>query len=317
MLDAVIEAERLSRHYKVRKGWRTAPAVVKALDGASFTLLRGRTLAVVGESGCGKSTLGKLVARIEPLTSGRLRLDGTEVAGAGRSRAVRVIFQNPYGSLNRRMRLGRILEEPLKINTRMNAAERRDAAREMMDRVGLQPEDYGRYPHMFSGGQRQRIAIARALVLRPKVVVADEPVAALDLSFRSQVLNLLRELQEDLGVAYLFISHSMSEVEYLSDEVMVMYLGRVVEHGATAQIFGSPRHPYTQALLGSTLFAAPGRRRRGPRVVMKGELPSPLDPPGGCAFHRRCPIAMPHCAEVRPELKPDSTGTMVACHAVE
>ena len=317
MVDAMVRAEKLTRHYRVRQGWGAARKVLRALDGVSFEMSPGRTLAVVGESGCGKSTLGKLVAQIEPATSGRLWLDGAEVSSTARTNLVRVIFQNPYGSLNRRMPAGRILEEPLRINTHMSAAERRDAVHEMLVRVGLHREHGARYPHMLSGGQRQRVAIARALMLRPKVVVADEPLAALDLSLQSQLLNLLRQMQDDFGVAYLFISHSLDVVEYLSDDVMVLYLGRVVEQGPINHIFRAPQHPYTQALLGSRICLDTAGRRLPAPVVLKSELPSPLDPPRGCAFHPRCPIAMRQCEDVRPELKPDANGALVACHAVD
>ena len=315
MFASVVKAEGLARHYTVRQGWLAAPKTLRALDGVSFVMSPARTLAVVGESGCGKSTLGKLVARIEPPSAGRLWLDGAEVFGADRTDLVRVVFQNHYGSMNPRMRVGTALEEPLRINTRLSAAERRDAVHEMLVRVGLPHDCYSRYPHMLAGGQRQRVAIARALMLGPKVVVADEPLAALDVSLQSRMLNLLRQLQEELGIAYLFISHSLAVVEYLGDEVMVMYLGRVVEHGPRDRIFRAPQHPYTQALLGSSMLVDSGRRRGAP-VIPSGELPSPLDPPGGCAFHRRCPIATARCRERRPELEPTADGVLVACHAV-
>ncbi len=316
---AVAKASGLARYYEVGQGLLARSRTLKALDGVSFSLAAGRTLAVVGESGCGKSTLARLVTLIEPPTAGTLMIEGVDVAGHGAAairelrRKVQIVFQDPYGSLNPRKKVGAILEEPLRINTDMPAPARRDAAREMLDRVGLRPEHYRRYPHMFSGGQRQRIAIARALMLRPKLVVADEPVSALDVSIQAQVLNLLMELQEEYHLAYLFISHGLSVVEHISDEVMVMYLGRAVEQGPKAEIFGNPRHPYTRALLASTPFVDPARRAE--RVVLSGELPSPLDPPGGCAFHKRCPIAMERCRVERPELVRHGA-VDVACHAV-
>ncbi|HSR71781.1 MAG TPA: dipeptide ABC transporter ATP-binding protein, partial [Kiloniellales bacterium] len=254
----VLEADELARHYVVGRGPFARSTTVKALAGVSFKLARGRTLAVVGESGCGKSTLARLVTRIEPPTSGRLLIDGRDVTEADAEtarhirRTVQIVFQDPFGSLNPRKKVGAILEEPLVINTRMSAAERRARAEEMMAKVGLRPEHYGRYPHMFSGGQRQRIAIARALMLQPRILVADEPVSALDVSIQAQVLNLLMDLQEEFALAYLFISHDLSVVRHIADEVMVMYLGRPVEQGAKARIFEAPRHPYTQALLAST-----------------------------------------------------------------
>ncbi len=316
----VLEAVDLARHYEVRRGMFAGHATIEALAGASFTLARGQTLAVVGESGCGKSTLARLVTLIEPPTAGRLSFDGADVAGAeGETlrklrQTVQIVFQDPYGSLNPRKKVGAILEEPLVINTRLAPAERRERAEEMMAKVGLRPEHYARYPHMFSGGQRQRIAIARALMLRPRVLVADEPVSALDVSIQAQVLNLLMDLQAEFDLAYLFISHDLSVVRHIADEVMVMYLGRPVEQGPVQAIFARPRHPYTQALLASTPVVDPARRRA--RVALKGELPSPLDPPSGCAFHRRCPHATEICARKRPELEP-LEDHLVACHHAE
>jgi dipeptide transport system ATP-binding protein len=316
----VLEAQNLARHYEIGRGLFRQPAILKAVAGASFALFAGRTLAVVGESGCGKSTLARMVTMIEPPTSGSFRLDGVDAAKADRDtlkrlrRRVQMVFQNPYGSLNPRKKVGTILEEPLAINTTMTAAEREAAAREMMAKVGLRPEQYGRYPHMFSGGQRQRIAIARALMLRPAAVVADEPVSALDVSIRAQVLNLMMDLQHELNLAYLFISHDLGVVRHIADDVMVMYLGRVVEHGPKERIFAGPRHPYTRALLASTPAVDPKDRLQ--RAPLRGELPSPLNPPPGCAFHRRCPFATPYCAESRPELR-EVDGRLVACHYAE
>jgi dipeptide transport system ATP-binding protein len=316
----VLEAQDLARHYEIGRGLFRQPAILKAVAGASFALFAGRTLAVVGESGCGKSTLARMVTMIEPPTSGSFRLDGVDAAKADRDTLkrlrgrVQMVFQNPYGSLNPRKKVGTILEEPLAINTTMTAAEREGAAREMMAKVGLRPEQYGRYPHMFSGGQRQRIAIARALMLRPAAVVADEPVSALDVSIRAQVLNLMMDLQHELNLAYLFISHDLGVVRHIADDVMVMYLGRVVEHGPKERIFAGPRHPYTRALLASTPAVDPKDRLQ--RAPLRGELPSPLNPPPGCAFHRRCPFATPYCAESRPELR-EVDGRLVACHYAE
>jgi dipeptide transport system ATP-binding protein len=315
-----LEAVDLHRYYQVGKGPFKQPATLMAVAGASFTLAPGKTLAVVGESGCGKSTLARLIAMIEPPTSGRLAIDGQDIVGATRSTLrslrpkVQMVFQDPYGSLNPRKQVGSILEEPLEINTPLAADARRRAARDMMAKVGLRPEYYGRYPHMFSGGQRQRIAIARALMLRPKVVIADEPVSALDVSIRAQVLNLLMDLQAEFELAYLFISHDLGVVRHIADEVMVMYLGRTVEHGAKETIFAGPRHPYTRALLASTPAVDPAQRRQ--RAAIKGELPSPFDPPPGCAFHRRCPHATPLCASTVPELRA-LAGRLVACHHAE
>ncbi len=318
--EPVLVADNLTRHYEVRQGLFRPPAVVKAVDGVSFELAAGRTLAVVGESGCGKSTLARLVTLIENPTSGRFILDGTEGGIATDQQRVQLrknvqmIFQDPYGSLNPRKKIGTILEEPLVINTDMSPSDRREAAQEMIAKVGLRPEHYHRYPHMFSGGQRQRIAIARALMLRPKVVIADEPVSALDVSIQAQVLNLLMDLQDEFNLAYLFISHDLSVVRHIADDVMVMYLGRPVESGTKEQVFAGPRHPYTRALLASTPQVDSDLRIE--RIALTGELPSPLDPPPGCTFHKRCPIAKDRCSSDSPELR-EIAGRQVACHYAE
>ena len=318
--EPIIVAEGLSRHYDVRQGFFQGTGKVRALNDATFTLAPGRTLAVVGESGCGKSTLARLITLIERPTSGQLKIGDIDVSLASGDdkrrlrQAVQIVFQDPFGSLNPRHKVGSIIEEPLKINTDLSAAQRRARALEMMARVGLRPEHYGRYPHMFSGGQRQRIAIARALMLNPKVVVLDEPVSALDVSIQAQVLNLLAELQEEFDLAYLFISHDLSVVRHIADEVIVMYLGRAVEHGTRDQIFRNPMHPYTQALLSATPVADPVRQRQ--RIRLAGELPSPIDPPDGCPFHPRCAYAEDRCKRELPGMQP-SSGAAVACHGVE
>jgi dipeptide transport system ATP-binding protein len=319
-VSAIIEAADLARHYAVSRGAFREPAVVKALAGATFSVEAGKTLAVVGESGCGKSTLARLVTMIEPATSGHLVIDGVDIAAGGSKvralrRTVQIVFQNPYGSLNPRQKVGSILEEPLVINTRLDAAERRRRSLDMLARVGLRPEHYGRYPHMFSGGQRQRIAIARALMLDPKVLVLDEPVSALDVSIQAQILNLLADLQDQLGLTYIFISHDLSVVRFVADDVMVMYLGRPVEIAPAADIFGRPQHPYTRALLSATPIADPEQKR--PKIKLEGELPSPFDPPGGCPFHPRCPFCRaPVCVEAPPPLF-RAGPTLHACHGVE
>jgi dipeptide transport system ATP-binding protein len=316
----LLEVRDLKRHYQIGGGLLRQAKTLKAVDGVSFTLAAGKTLAVVGESGCGKSTLARMITMIELPTAGSLKIDGVEVTtadGAALKRlrpVVQMVFQNPYGSLNPRKKVGAILEEPVVINSQISAEARHAAAREMMAKVGLRPEHYTRYPHMFSGGQRQRIAIARALMLNPRIVVADEPVSALDVSIRAQVLNLLMDLQEEFKLAYLFISHDLSVVRHIADEVMVMYLGRPAEQGDKATIFERPRHPYTRALLASTPAVDP--KARGKRVVLTGELPSPINPPSGCAFHKRCPYATPQCTEKRPELRLVD-GRYVACHYAE
>ncbi len=318
-MSTVLTATDLTRFYSISRGAFAKPGILKAVDGASFTLQRGKTLAVVGESGCGKSTLARMVTMIELPTSGSLNIAGEEIAGASAStlRALRpkvqIVFQNPYGSLNPRQKIGHALEEPLLVNTKLSQAERTEKARAMMTSVGLRPEHYDRYPHMFSGGQRQRIAIARALMLDPEVLVLDEPVSALDVSIQAQVLNLLADLQERHNLAYLFISHDLSVVRHIADEVMVMYLGRVVEQGPRDTVFANPQHPYTKALLSATPTPNPAAKRE--RIVLKGELPSPLNPPSGCTFHPRCPWMFEPCPRINPALLAHE-GSLVACHAV-
>ena len=318
-MTQILNAQNLTRYYKISRGMFNASSTLKAVDGASFSLQRGKTLAVVGESGCGKSTLARLVTMIEQPTSGALDITGKDIVGASAEtlrslRAkVQIVFQNPYGSLNPRQKIGAILEEPLLVNTSLTKAQRAEKARAMMVNVGLRPEHYDRYPHMFSGGQRQRIAIARALMLDPEVLVLDEPVSALDISIQAQVLNLFADLQEKHNLAYLFISHDLSVVKHIADDVMVMYLGRVVEQGPSSEIFKSPKHPYTQALLSAT--PTPDPTKRHARTILKGELPSPLNPPSGCTFHPRCPLAFEKCKIVNPVLETNDK-TKVACHAV-
>ena len=317
---AVLEARALNKHYPVSTGFLKPKALVRALDGVSFTLAAAKTLAVVGESGCGKSTLARQLTMIEPATSGTLLLNGADVTQADAAlqrrlrQQVQMVFQNPFASLNPRKKIGHALEEPLLINTPLAAAERGEKARAMMARVGLRPEHHARYPHMFSGGQRQRVAIARALMLAPRVVVLDEPVSALDVSIQAQVLNLLMDLQDETRVAYVFISHNLAVVELIADEVLVMYLGKVVEQAPKAMLFSTPRHPYTRALLASTPRIDASARQT--RQVLTGELPSPLNPPPGCAFHKRCPFAVARCAAEVPALEALGQGQFVACHRV-
>ncbi len=317
---AIASGRGLKKYYTVKPSTFTKSIDLKALDGVSFDLYAGKTLAVVGESGCGKSTLARLLTFIEEPTDGDLSINHEVVDPTNKNqiktlrKSVQMIFQDPYGSLNPRKNVGAILSESLKINTRMDSKSRHDVVINMLEKVGLRAEHIGRYPHMFSGGQRQRIAIARALILKPALVVADEPVSALDISIQAQVLNLLMDLQDELNTAYVFISHGLSVVEHIADDVMVMYLGRPVEQGTRDEIFGSPLHPYTQALLASTPFVDPDKRAK--RVSLKGELPSPLDPPTGCAFHQRCPVAVDHCKNNRPTLK-EIKGRKIACFNAE
>jgi len=321
MIQPIVKARDLQKHYPVKSGFLKPSQNLRALAGVSFDLYAGQTLAVVGESGCGKSTLARLLAMIEEPTSGRLSIDGvdlTEVNNKSLSKGLRqkvqMVFQDPFGSLNPRHKIGDILQEPLVINTGLNASERRQKALEMMSLVGLREEHFQRYPHMFSGGQRQRIAIARALILKPKVVVLDEPVSALDVSIQAQVINLLIELQQELSLAYVFISHDLSVVRHIADEVLVMYLGRPVEYSSKEVLFSNPQHPYTQALLSATPQVATQRDRQ--RIKLKGEMPSPIDPPSGCVFNPRCQYANQDCLTTPPvmELYNESR---VACWALK
>src|SRR5665213_807296 len=318
-MSPLVEAKNLTRVYRSKRGFFAEAQELRAVGGVSFSLDAGKTLAVVGESGCGKSTLARLVTLIEKPNSGSLMLDGADAIHPSKDeakrlrRTVQLVFQNPYGSLNPRKKIGAILEEPLIINTTLSKAERRKQALDMMARVGLSAEQARRYPHMFSGGQRQRIAIARALMLKPKLLVADEPVSALDVSVQAQVLNLLIDLQQQFGLAYLFISHDLAVVRFIAHDVLVMYLGLAVEHGDKEAIFKQPLHPYTQALLVST--PALGGIQRA-RQAVRGEVPSPLNVPKGCVFATRCPYVTDLCRAERPPLRPVG-GRLVACHYAE
>ncbi|HEY4134118.1 MAG TPA: oligopeptide/dipeptide ABC transporter ATP-binding protein [Alphaproteobacteria bacterium] len=287
--------------------FQTPQGTVHAVDGVSLDLQKGETLGLVGESGCGKSTLGKTIVGLVKPTAGSVKLDGTEIAGASRREMRRhrarlqMIFQDPYASLNPRLRVGRIIEEPLSVHGIGNPRERRDAVVALAERVGLRPEMLSRHPHEFSGGQRQRIGIARALTLDPKLVIADEPVSALDVSVRSQVLNLMVRLQRERGLTYIFISHDLSVVEHISDTIAIMYLGRIVEKGPAEQVFAKPAHPYTRALIAAIPVPDPEKRHHG--EPLKGETPSALSPPPGCPFHPRCPFAIEACKAAVPPLE--------------
>jgi peptide/nickel transport system ATP-binding protein len=293
-------------------------STVKAVDGVSFVLRPGETLALVGESGCGKSTVGRLVMRLIEPTAGRIVLDGDDVTALSETafrplrRKVQLIFQDPFASLNPRMTVGQILAEPLMLHDMVPAAERKQRVAELLEMVGLEPFYAGRYPHEFSGGQRQRIVIARALAVEPKIVICDEPVSALDVSIRAQILNLLKELQARLGLAYIFISHDLSVVKHIADRIAVMYLGRIVETGPADDIFDDPRHPYTRALLSAIPVASPHARRE--RRLLEGDVPSPIDPPPGCHLHPRCPFAGELSRTQRPPLDDDGKGHATACH---
>ena len=317
-MTALVAARGLERTYEIGGGLFRSGFALRAVCGVSFDVAAGRTLAVVGESGCGKSTLARMITMIDAPTAGTLVIDGLDAVGPNAAQArdlrrkVQIVFQNPYGSLNPRKTVQAILEEPLLINTGLSAKERRVRVQDMLRKVGLRPEHARRYPHMFSGGQRQRIAIARALMLHPRLLVSDEPVSALDVSVQAQILNLFADLQRDLGIAYLFISHDLGVVRHIAHDVLVMYLGLAVEQGPKEKIFGNALHPYTQALLAST----PGMGRRRERALARGELPSPLNPPAGCVFSTRCPYVTDTCRAERPPLR-HVDGRDVACHYAE
>jgi peptide/nickel transport system ATP-binding protein len=311
--------DNVTKNFVVRRSLLGLPtAAVRAVDGVSFSVARGETLALVGESGCGKSTVGRLALRLMEPTAGAIRFDGRDLAALSGAELRRVragaqlIFQDPYGSLNPRMTVGEMLAEPLLLHTDLAADDRRERVADLLRTVGLRGEHAQRYPHEFSGGQRQRIAIARALAVEPKLIVCDEPVSALDVSIRSQILNLLKDLQQRLGLAYIFISHDLAVVKHIAARVAVMYLGRIVESGEAKQIFAEPRHPYTQALLSAAPVPSTAGRRA--RRILPGDPPSPLDPPPGCHLHPRCAHAQDVCKSSRPELTIASDAHATACH---
>jgi oligopeptide/dipeptide ABC transporter ATP-binding protein len=318
-MEPLLEIRDLATHYTGRG------AVVRAVDGVSFALARGEVLGIVGESGCGKSTLGRTILRLVPPAAGAIRFMGEDITRLGRRamarhrRDMQVVFQDPFGSLNPRHRVGELVGEPLAVHRVGDRAARAARVGELLAMVGLPPDAAARYPHEFSGGQRQRIAIARALALEPKLLIADEPVSALDMSIQSQIVNLLAGLRARLGLAMLFISHDLSVIRHVSDRIAVMYLGRIVEIGPAADLFERPAHPYTQALLSAVPHTDPSRRRA--RILLAGEMPDPANPPGGCAFHTRCRHAQPRCAALRAELTPrrvEGGGVRdVACHLLE
>ena len=318
-MTPVLRVEALQTWFPVRRGvLQAVKGHVKAVDGVDFEIAPGESLCLVGESGCGKSTVGKSVMRLLQPTGGRIWLGDTEVTGLDEEgmrphrRQLQMVFQDPYASLNPRMRAGDTVAEPLENYGLGDLAQRREQVRALLEKVGLREEAMHRYPFEFSGGQRQRLGIARALALNPRLIVADEPVSALDVSVQAQVLNLLRDLQDELGLAYLFISHDLGVVEHVGHRIAVMYLGRIVEMGSRERIFSAPTHPYTEALMAAAPIADPRARRE--RLVIEGDVPSPMNPPSGCHFHTRCPHAQARCRSETPALRPVAEGHVVACH---
>jgi oligopeptide/dipeptide ABC transporter ATP-binding protein len=320
-MTTLLEAQNLTKHFPLRRGlFGSDPGAVRAVDGVSFAIEAGRTLGVVGESGCGKSTTAKLVLKLEEPTSGEIRFEGRALQKLDASglrqyrRSVQAVFQDPFASLNPRMRVGAIIAEPLVTNEKIDKAHTRERVARLLDMVGLPARSADLFPHEFSGGQRQRIAIARALALSPKLVVLDEPVSALDVSIRAQILNLLVDLQRDLGLAYLFIAHDLAAVAHMSHTIAVMYLGQLVEYGPAKTVASDPKHPYTQALFSAALPSHPDEARE--EIILTGEVPSPVNPPSGCRFHPRCPHVLPRCAPEVPKLRP-AFGRETACHLYE
>ncbi|MET3909501.1 oligopeptide/dipeptide ABC transporter ATP-binding protein [Bradyrhizobium sp. S3.3.6] len=320
-MTALLEVKGLVKHFVARRSlFGRALAHVKAVDGVSFTLEPGKTLALVGESGCGKSTVSRLVLRLIEPDAGTVRFDGRDLLSLDPDalrkfrREAQIIFQDPYASLNPRMTVGQILTEPLALHDLVPTAHRRERVAELLRLVGLEPRLARRYPHEFSGGQRQRIAIARALAVEPKLIICDEPVSALDVSIRSQILNLLRELQDRLGLAYIFVSHDLAVVKHIADRVAVMNLGQIVEEADAGELFAEPRHPYSRALLSAIPLPQPHARRA--KIVLQGETPSALNPPAGCRFHTRCPFVIDRCRAEAPALVADEAGHATACHRV-
>ena len=321
MSEALLEVQDLKKHFHIAGGIGRSGGTVRAIDGVSFSIKRGETVGLVGESGCGKTTTGRCVLLLERPTSGTIRFEGVDLASLSQRelrnvrRRVQVIFQDPYSSLNPRMTIGQIIAEPLKVHGIIRDKAKREArVKELLEQVGLLPQHAARYPHQLSGGQRQRVGIARALAMEPSLIICDEPVSALDVSIQAQIVNLLEDLQKRLGLTYLFIAHDLSVVRHISDRVVVMYLGKIVEVADRRALYEEPLHPYTQALLSAVPIPDPSLEATRNRTVLRGEVPSPLKPPTGCVFHPRCPKAIERCAAEIPPLREIKPGHWAACH---
>ena len=323
--DTLVRVDNLVKHFPIRSGGLLGRTVgqVQAVDGVSLTIGRGQTLGLVGETGCGKSTLARCIAGLIPVTSGTVSFEGHDITNLSRRamqpyrREIQMIFQDPYGSLNPRRRVGSIIGEPFAVHNMLSGTARKTKVQELMERVGLNPEHFNRFPAEFSGGQRQRIGVARALALQPKLIICDEPVSALDVSIQAQVLNLLADLQDDFGLSYLFIAHDLEVVRHVSHAVTVMYLGRIAESGPKDPVYDAPRHPYTNALLSAVPSADPEAAASRQRIILTGDVPSPINPPSGCRFHPRCPKAQDLCSQQEPQLEVkagDPPGHQTACH---
>ncbi len=322
--ETLVRAENLKVHFPIHSGvLRRQTGSVKAVDGLNFEIKRGETLGLVGESGCGKSTAGRAMLRLYELTDGQIDFDGTDIAHLSKQELrdmrprMQMIFQDPQACLNPRMTVGDIIAEPLIEHTKLSSSERRDKVKSLLESVGMNPDFVNRYPHEFSGGQRQRIGIARALALEPDFIVCDEPIAALDVSIQAQVVNLLQDIQERMGLTYMFISHDLSMVKHIADRVAVMYLGRIVELAPKEELYKNPKHPYTQALLSAVPVPDPEVEKTREHIVLKGDVPSPANPPSGCRFSTRCPIAQEKCFSDDPEWRKIGNGGFVACHFAE